>query len=270
MSEHLAAAAATLNAPEAMVKRSAEARAKATGTPVDDILAAWAGGGSAPAPVAPATAAPAPAPEADPVDPAPPAQPASTPAPASSATPTAEPSTPAPAAVGVITAVRPSAPPVLEAKADRPLLAMVGAMSALALALLAGLAAPTGPVESNGVFSSALPLSAEAEAGREVYRSMGCGSCHTAVVRPLAIDAGLGPVTIADANQELGYRRLGPDLSNVANRVENASMYASALSGAGGHPAYTGLTDEDVANLVAYLSAANFTPEESTEEETES
>jgi mono/diheme cytochrome c family protein len=64
MSEHLAAAAAALNAPEAMVKRSAEARAKATGTPVDDILAAWAGGGSAPAPVAPATAAPAPAPAA--------------------------------------------------------------------------------------------------------------------------------------------------------------------------------------------------------------
>jgi mono/diheme cytochrome c family protein len=104
----------------------------------------------------------------------------------------------------------------------------------------------------------------------ELYRSLGCGACHTSLVRPLAIDAGLGPVTIADANRELGYRRLGPDLSDVANRVEDASMYASALSGAGGHPAYTGLSDEDVANLVAYLSATNFTPEESTEEDTES
>jgi hypothetical protein len=264
MSEHLAAAAAALNAPEAMVKRSAEARAKATGASVDDILAAWAGGGSAPAPTtaatAPATAAPAPAPEAAPVDPTPTAQP--TPEPAAAA--------PAAAAAAVVTAIRPSAPPVLEAKPDRPFLAMMGAVSALALALLAGLAAPTGPVESNGVFTSAVPLSAEAEAGRELYRSLGCGACHTSMVRPLAIDAGLGPVTIADANQELGYRRIGPDLSNVANRVEDASMYASALSGADGHPAYTGLSDEDVANLVAYLSATNFTPEESTEEDTES
>ena len=45
----LAAAAAAMGVPEALVKRSAEARARATGTSVDDILAAWAGGGAAPA-----------------------------------------------------------------------------------------------------------------------------------------------------------------------------------------------------------------------------
>jgi mono/diheme cytochrome c family protein len=45
----LAAAAAAMGVPEALVKRSAEARARATGTSVDDILAAWAGGGEAPA-----------------------------------------------------------------------------------------------------------------------------------------------------------------------------------------------------------------------------
>jgi mono/diheme cytochrome c family protein len=38
-----------MGVPEALVKRSAEARARATGTSVDDILAAWAGGGEAPA-----------------------------------------------------------------------------------------------------------------------------------------------------------------------------------------------------------------------------
>ena len=42
----LAAAAAAMGVPEALVKRSAEARARATGTSVDDILAAWAGGGA--------------------------------------------------------------------------------------------------------------------------------------------------------------------------------------------------------------------------------
>jgi hypothetical protein len=63
----LSAAAQALNAPESIVQRSAEARSKATGVPVEDILAAWAGGGTAPsAPVgAPAVAAsPTPAPVA--------------------------------------------------------------------------------------------------------------------------------------------------------------------------------------------------------------
>ena len=40
----LAAASAAMGVPEALVKRSAEARAKATGASVDEILAAWAGG----------------------------------------------------------------------------------------------------------------------------------------------------------------------------------------------------------------------------------
>jgi MFS family permease len=66
MSEYLAAAAQALNTTESIVRRSAEARAKATGVSVDEVLAAWAGGGAlspaptaAPAPTAPA-AAPAP------------------------------------------------------------------------------------------------------------------------------------------------------------------------------------------------------------------
>ncbi len=48
--DQLAAAAAALNAPEAIVKRSAEARAKADGIPVEQVLAAWAGGESTAAP----------------------------------------------------------------------------------------------------------------------------------------------------------------------------------------------------------------------------
>ena len=50
----LAAAAAAMGVPEALVKRSAEARAKATGGSVDEIPAAWAGGTAAPAASAPA------------------------------------------------------------------------------------------------------------------------------------------------------------------------------------------------------------------------
>jgi hypothetical protein len=62
MSEFLAAAASTMNVPEALVRRSAEARAKATGASVDDVLQAWAGGAAAPA----APAAPAPSPDPTP------------------------------------------------------------------------------------------------------------------------------------------------------------------------------------------------------------
>lgn len=46
----LGAAAAALGIPEALAQRSAEARAQETGSTVEEILAAWAGGGSAPAP----------------------------------------------------------------------------------------------------------------------------------------------------------------------------------------------------------------------------
>lgn len=81
MSEFLAAAASTMNVPEALVQRSAEARSKATGASTDEILQAWAGGGSAPAAApAPAAAEAQPA-EAQPAEPesvaaAPPAAPA--------------------------------------------------------------------------------------------------------------------------------------------------------------------------------------------------
>lgn len=53
----LAAAAAALGIPEALAQRSAEARAQETGSTVEDILAAWAGGGPAPAASKPVEAA---------------------------------------------------------------------------------------------------------------------------------------------------------------------------------------------------------------------
>lgn len=70
----LADAAAVLGVPEAIVQRSAEARAKATGTSVDEILAAWAGGGSVPA-----ASSPEPTPASPAAETAPEPQPAETP-----------------------------------------------------------------------------------------------------------------------------------------------------------------------------------------------
>lgn len=71
---NLSAAAAALNVPESVAKRSAEARSKATGIPVEDILAAWAGGGEVAA--TPVASAQQPSPAAVPAEPAAPTQPA--------------------------------------------------------------------------------------------------------------------------------------------------------------------------------------------------
>ena len=86
MSELLAQAAAALNAPEAIVKRSAEARARAGGLSTDEVLAAWAGGGSV-ATAAPAAAAPTPAAEAAMAEPPQPASPQPVPVQAVEASP---------------------------------------------------------------------------------------------------------------------------------------------------------------------------------------
>ncbi len=64
----LAAAAAALGIPEALVQRSAAARAAATGMTVDEVLAVWAGGGAVAGDTPPSDAEPAAAlpPEAEP------------------------------------------------------------------------------------------------------------------------------------------------------------------------------------------------------------
>ncbi len=99
MSELLAAAAQALGAPEALVERSAAARAAATGSTVEEVLAAWAGGEAVAAP---------------PAAPAPVAEPAAAPAPvAEPAAP--EPAVPEPVPVAAATLVEPEpAPPAEE------------------------------------------------------------------------------------------------------------------------------------------------------------
>lgn len=96
MSDQLGAAAQALGIPEAIVERSARARAEASGQSYEDVLAAWAGGEAvaAPAPTEAQTSEPAePATEPPTETPAP----EETPQPATPATPA---EAPRPAAVG--------------------------------------------------------------------------------------------------------------------------------------------------------------------------
>ncbi|MGB7861274.1 MAG: cbb3-type cytochrome c oxidase subunit II, partial [Acidimicrobiia bacterium] len=213
MSDQLTAAAAALGLPESLVQRSAEARAAETGSGVDDILAAWAGGAPAPAamqaPSDTTVSSEEPEPEVE------------TPASPDSVVvtePQPTPSTPEPAVAG------PYKAPVLVGVKDSPMAVMFGAMALFAIIALVGLVGPSLQAETPGARTSEIPFSAVAEDGQPIYLDLGCAACHTQMVRPVIADVGLGAVTLNDSNQILGTRRLGPDLSNVGARMSPSEI----------------------------------------------
>jgi cbb3-type cytochrome oxidase cytochrome c subunit len=123
----------------------------------------------------------------------------------------------------------------------------------LLLSILIGFLVPSLPQEGTGVRSSNHGFSSAALAGREVYLEQGCASCHTQLVRAVVADANLGPVSLSDINQVIGYRRLGPDLAAIGGRIESTDAVVALLSGQGRHPAVTRLSEESLADLLAYL-----------------
>lgn len=237
-----ATAANTLGVPEAILRRSVEARAKADGVEEDELLAAWAGGGAMPAaaPSAPAASAP---PETAPGVPAE-AAPAAAPTPPVAAPAEAP---PPPRLTG------PVAPPVLVGVNQRTNGVLAGSSAILFLSILLAFVVPSLPQPATGVRSSNLAYSQDALEGQETYLEQGCGSCHTQLIRAVVADAKLGPVTLSDSNQVFGYRRVGPDLSAIGGRTEDTAALANLLRGTGTHPAVTGLSDESLASLLTYL-----------------
>lgn len=247
MSELSAAAAEALGIPEAIVMRSAAARATETGMTVDDVLQAWAGGEAPPAGTAPpATDAPPDSGETPPD--APPEE--ETEAPTPTAPPETETVTPLPAAMPATTVS--GRPPVLVGKTDNPLAVLIGAVALFAAVLLVGLVGPALPTESPGARSSELPFTESAERGHQLFLSTGCAACHTQLVRPVVADVGLGAVTLNDSNQVLGTRRFGPDLSDVGTRLSGSQIEAT-VTGFAGHPGLR-LSRADLDDLVAYLT----------------
>ena len=243
MSDFLPAAAEKMGVPEPIVSRSAAARAKVSGANTEDVLSAWAGGEAAPA-------AATPPPASEPATP----EPAETPETAAPAAPTlAEqeaqpaPTSPARAPAG------PRVPPVLVGRTERLTGTVVGVVALLALSLLVGFGVASVPEESNLAYTSDFPYSGIALDGQDVYRAQGCAACHTQVVRPIVADAAFGGVSMADTNQVIGSRRLGPDLSHVGSRVGTDADLYTLLAGSGGHPSYAGLRQSDLDALVAYL-----------------
>lgn len=237
MSDLLAAASAALGAPEALVQRSAAARAAETGAGIDDILTAWAGGAPAPAAAVGEEVEATPDPEPAAVEQAAPAVVETPPAPAPVMT--------APAG--------PYKPPVLVGARDNPAQIMLGTIGLFLIVLLVGLVGPSIPFEEAGARSNEIAFSDSALDGQALYQSQGCSACHTQVVRPVVADVGLGDVTLNDSNQLIGTRRFGPDLSDVGSRLDASQMEAIVSGDSGAHAPYR-LAGDDMAAMVAYLS----------------
>ena len=254
----LSAASEALGLPEALVQRSAEARAAETGASVDEILAQWAGGEAAPAPAS------APAPESEPAEHAEETSPTEAPAdePSEPAAPEVvieTPGEPAEAPAPAAVPAGPYRPPVLVGVSDNPMSVLAGVVGLFVIVLMVGLVGPSIPTDAPGARTSAIDYTEEALHGQEVYAITGCAACHTQTVRPVVADVGLGPVTLNDTNQIIGTRRFGPDLSDVGTRI-TASQIEAIVNGLGDHPTHD-LGPQDLASLVAYLSeSATSTP----------
>ena len=256
----LAAAAEALGIPEALVKRSAEARAAETGASVDDILAGWAGGEGAPAPAE--TAPPTEAEESTGAEesteeevetpPAEAAGPSATPEIVIEVPDRVEEEAPPAAPTG------PYRPPVLVGVSDNPMMVVLGVFGLFIVMALVGLVGPSLPTDIPGARSSNVPYSEAAEEGRALYQSLGCAACHTQMVRPVIADVGLGSVTVNDTNQVLGTRRFGPDLSDVGSRL-TAGQIEALIAGLGDHPPVS--SDQDLtSDLVTYLLESRTSP----------
>lgn len=243
-------AAESMGIPAELVSRSAAARAQASGSTTEEVLAAWSGGGSV------ATKPPETDSEAEDTKPAPAEEAAeAAPPPAETREPAEQTPLEIPAAAGspspALAPARPATPPVLVGTSDNPWAYVVGALGLFVAVALLALVGPSIPVDTPGARTSEISFSDAASAGQEVYLSLACASCHTQMVRPVIADVGLGPVNMSDSNQILGTRRYGPDLSDVGSRV-TATQLESIIGGSGGHQSHN-LSSDDLANLVAYL-----------------
>ncbi len=142
--------------------------------------------------------------------------------------------------------------PLLVGRHDRPFGVMLGAVGLFLVFVGTGFVGAVVPEAGNGIYTSQVVVSEAGKAGRAVYRAEGCATCHTQQVRPVVADVGLGGVTVSDSNQVLGRRRYGPDLAHVGSR--EGTDLAGILTGAGDHPSFSYLSEEDLSNLLAYLS----------------
>ena len=240
MSDLINKVAELLKAPASLVQRSAEARAAASGSSVDDVLNSWLGGESI------TTAAPK---EEAPVE----------------------------EVVETVEEVKEEAPveevvetveELVKIKEERALtfvlgVIFVGLFTYFFGFLTTGNQATTLVEES---LNNTVEISNEAYIGAQIYSELNCQSCHTQNVRALIPDTQNGKVLRNKYASEavlnnIGNIRLGPDLSTNATRepTNNKQWLTRYLNDATSvnreipHPKYNFLNEQDMNYLVTYL-----------------
>jgi cbb3-type cytochrome oxidase cytochrome c subunit len=109
----------------------------------------------------------------------------------------------------------------------------------------------------------------EVARGRAIYDDEGCWYCHTQAVRPVAIDAGIGPVQTESKTVKgrppMGINRIGPDLACAGDRLQDAGALAQRLKdpratvSSSVMPGYSYLSDDELAALAAYITSLKCT-----------
>ncbi|MCY3653382.1 MAG: cbb3-type cytochrome c oxidase subunit II [bacterium] len=270
MSDLLAAAAAAMGSPEHLVERSAQARATAEGLAYEEVLAAWAGGTAAPVTAAPPAPTQEPAPAAAPAATSPTEEPASPPVTAPPPMEMAE--VPAVSTVAAPVMARSQATPRLEGVKLHPLSTWLSMAALFAIGLVITFIGPFNTGADSRHVVAGTDLSAIGEQGQSLYLNLGCGYCHTQLVRPVLADVGLGPVTEAWADSledaTFGVQRIGPDLAHAGSRASyedgeelvSVEEYLALLARPGeflpegNHPPYEHLSNEDLLALATYLT----------------
>ena len=256
MSDLINKVAELLKAPASLVQRSAEARAAASGSSVDDVLNSWLGGESI------TTSAPK---EEAPVE---------------AVVETVEEvkeEAPVEAVVETVEEVKEEAPveevvetveELVKIKEERALtfvlgVIFVGLFTYFFGFLTTGNQATTLVEES---LNNTVEISNEAYIGAQIYSELNCQSCHTQNVRALIPDTQNGKVLRNKYASEavlnnIGNIRLGPDLSTNATRepTNNKQWLTRYLNDATSvnreipHPKYNFLNEQDMNYLVTYL-----------------
>ena len=256
-SERIASLAERFGASEALVERSAQARAAALGSTADAVLNEWTGGAAAP------VSAPAPAEDAAPaaVEPEPPAQQAPEPVEPELEVETAEEALPEePATDAPVQPVIDIEPEPVPAGSLSVLL--LSALAVFAIMFVAVVIAPASGENAQSLDAvETIELSSAAVDGRDIYLAEGCAACHTQQVRPIVTDGDLGIVTLSDSPLIPGAQRIGPDLAHVGSRepTNDAEWLTAYLEDpqdarpGSDHPSFSYLPEEDVNHLVSYL-----------------
>jgi len=113
----------------------------------------------------------------------------------------------------------------------------------LTLSLFVAILPALNNQRNNAPLPGSTPLSADAQAGKEIFIANGCVACHTQQVRNIEMDKSFGsrPSIAADYAREhrqslwqntatlMGSERTGPDLTNIASRQPSGSWHLTHL-----------------------------------------